>query len=117
LFVVILFYIDTSDLQALKITEIRSDVYSFQCVYLNASNVSGCVYALISGVEEVDNITGWIHRDSSGAIHQLLSPSLGCYDEFLAYINTTDPIVIRTPIIADGECFSKSLLHIGMSEI
>ena len=40
--------------------------YSIQCSYLNGSDVSGCVYVLVSGEEGVENVTGFIERDSNG---------------------------------------------------
>ena len=37
-------------------------MYFIQCSYLSGSDVSGCVYVLVSGEEGVENVTGFIER-------------------------------------------------------
>ena len=99
----IIVFIVTTDVQEVNFTIIVGDTYSIQCGYLNGSNVSGCVYILVSRVEGVENVTGFIERDSDGVTLEVAN--IGCYSEVLAYENTTNEIIpVRTNIITSEVC-------------
>ena len=51
-------------------------MYFIQCSYLSGSDVSGCVYVLVSGEEGVENVTGFIERDSNGVTLEVAN--IGC---------------------------------------
>ena len=79
------------------------DIYSIQCSYLSGSDVNGCVYVLVSSEEGVENVTGFIERDSNGVTLEVAN--IGCYCEVLAYDNNTINQVqpVRTSI-TDETC-------------
>ena len=63
---------------------------------MNGSDVSGCVYILVSGEEGVRNVTGFIERDSNGVTLEVAN--IGCYSEVLAYDDSTGSLPVRTNI-------------------
>ena len=77
---------------------------SIQCSYLSGSDVIGCVYVLVSRVEGVENVTGFIERDSNGVTLEVAN--IGCYSEVLAYENTTinEILPVRTSINTNETC-------------
>ena len=74
--------------------QVDSTNYLIQCSYLSGSDVSGCVYVLVSGEEGVENVTGFIERDSNGVTLEVAN--IGCYREVLAYDN-----IESLPVITD----------------
>ena len=97
-------FLGTSDVQKVNFTSIEGDTYSIQCNYLNGSDVNGCVYVLVSREEGVENVTGFIERDSDGVTLEV--PNIGCYSEVLAYDNDTITgfLLVRTSIITSDTC-------------
>ena len=87
-------YIVTTDVQGVEFT-IVGDIYTIQCSYLSGSDVNGCVYVLVSREEGVENVTGFIERDSNG----LEVANIGCYSEVLAYDNNTRSLAVKASII------------------
>ena len=79
----------TTNVQDIDISK-KEDTYFIQCIYLSGSDVSGCVYILMSGKEGVKNVTGFIERDSNG----LEVANIGCYSEVLAHENITDVLPV-----------------------
>ena len=73
----------TTDVQGVNFTRVDENIYFIQCSYLNGSDVCGCVYVLVSGEEGVENVTGFIERDSNGVTLEVAN--IGCYSEVLAY--------------------------------
>ena len=63
----------------------------------------------MSGEEGVENVTGFIERDSNGVTLEVAN--IGCYSEVLAYDNSTRSIPIRTNIsltdISNEACNGK----------
>ena len=81
--------------------QVNTTHYSIQCSYLSGSDVSGCVYILVSREEGVENVTGFIERDSNGVTLEVAN--IGCYSEVLAYaINEILPV--RTCINTRDTC-------------
>ena len=77
-------HLDTTDVQAVSLNRVGINTYSIRCHYLNNSDVTGCMYVLVSELEELKNITGVIDRNNAeGAIYDLAD--IGCYDDLLAY--------------------------------
>ena len=97
-------FLGTSDVQKVNFTRIEGDTYSIQCSYLNGSDVNGCVYILVSREEGVENVTGFIERDSNGVTLEVAN--IGCYSEVLAYDNDTitEFLLVRTSIITNDTC-------------
>ena len=91
-------------MQSVVFTRVEEDTYSIQCSYLSGSDISGCVYILVSREEGVENVTGFIERDSNGGTLEVAN--IGCYGEVLAYENTTidDILPVRTSIITSDTC-------------
>ena len=80
----------TTDVQGVVFTRVLEEgTYSIQCSYLSGSDVSGCFYVLVSREVEVENVTGFIERDSNGVTLEVAN--IGCYSEVLAY----DDIIIN----------------------
>ena len=52
----------TTDVQNVSICQITDSTFSIMCTYLSGSDARGCVYTLVSGV---DNIAGSIERGQS----------------------------------------------------
>ena len=50
----------------------------------------------MSGEEGVENVTGFIERDSNGVTLEVAN--IGCYIEVLAYDNSTGSLPVRTDI-------------------
>ena len=88
-------------MQEITFTRIHVDIYSIQCSYLSGSDISGCVYILVSREEGVENVTDFIQRDSNVYIEVA---NIGCYSEVLAYDNTTigEILPVRTSIIDEA---------------
>ena len=63
------------------------NIYFIQCSYLSGSDVSGCVYVLVSREEGVENVTGFIERDSNGVTLEVAN--IDCYIKVLTYDVTT----------------------------
>ena len=95
----------TSDVQSVSICQVDSIQYSIQCGYLNGSDVSGCVYILVSGEEGVENVTGFIERDSTGVTLEVAN--IGSYSEVLAYDDSIESLPITTNI-SNGTCPATS---------
>ena len=91
----------TTDVQGVVFTTV-GDTYSIQCSYLSGSDVSGCVYVLVSREEGVENMTGFIERDSSGVILEVAN--IGCYSEVLAYNNAQSLAVKASIIVTSAIC-------------
>ena len=91
-------------MQGVSIFQVDTTHYSIQCSYLSGSDVSGCVYVLVSREEGVENVTGFIERDSNGVTLEVVN--IGCYSEVLAYDNTTinEILPVRTSIITSDTC-------------
>ena len=87
-------------------------MYFIQCSYLSGSDVSGCVYVLVSGEEGVENVTGFIERDSNGVTLEVAN--IGCYSEVLAYEVTTRSRYELTP--EDRASISSELCPISTGE-
>ena len=96
--IVLLLYLHsaTSDVQSVSICQVDNTQYSIQCGYLNGSDVSGCVYVLVSGEEGVENVTGFIERDSNGVTLDVAN--IGSYSEVLAYDNSIESLPVTTNI-------------------
>ena len=79
------------------------DIYFIQCSYLSGSDVNGCVYVLVGREEGVENVTGFIERDSNGVTLEVAN--IGCYGEVIAYDNATinEILPVRTSI-TDEAC-------------
>ena len=89
----------TSDVQSVSICQVNITHYSIQCSYLSSSgsDVSGCVYVLVSGEEGVENVTGLIERDSNGVTLEVAN--IGYFSEVLAYdIYSIEILPVRTNI-------------------
>ena len=70
----------------MTVIEIKEKTYSVQCTYIKGSKARGCVYILVSGVEEIfKNISGIIRIDSSEGNNIIEVFNIGCYREVLAY--------------------------------
>ena len=97
-------FLVTTDIQDIIISK-EEDTYFIKCIYLNGSDVSGCVYILVSREEGVENVTGFIEREDS-----LEVTNIGCYREVLAYDNNTEflPVNKSTNDISDI-CNGKQL--------
>ena len=95
-------FLVTTNVQDIVISN-EENTYSIQCRYLSGSDVSGCVYILVSREEGVENVTGFIERDSNGVT---LEVAIGCYSEVLAYDNITinETLPVRTSIITSDAC-------------
>ena len=102
-FVSVLFLV-TTDVQGVNFTRIDENIYFIQCSYLNGSDVCGCVYVLVSVEEGVENVTGFIKRDSNGVTLEVAN--IGCYSEVLAYDNSTGSIPVKTNILLTETCSS-----------
>ena len=90
-------------MQGVSICQVDTTHYSIQCSYLSGSDVSGCVYVLVSREEGVENVTGFIERDSNGVTLEVAN--IGCYSEVLAYENTINEILlVRTCINTRDTC-------------
>ena len=91
-------------MQGVSIFQVDTTHYSIQCSYLSGSDVSGCVYVLVSREEGVENVTGFIERDSNGVTLEVAN--IGCYSEVLAYDNTTinEILPVRTSINTNDTC-------------
>ena len=100
----------TTDVQGVVFTTV-GDAYSIQCSYLNGSDVSGCVYVLVSREEGVENVTGFIERDSSGVILEVAS--IGCYSEVLAYDNNARSLAVKASIIITSAICPTSITTTG----
>ena len=100
------YFLVTTDVQGVVFTRVlEEDTFSIQCSYLSGSNVSGCVYILVSREEGVENVTGFIERDVNGVTLEVAN--IGCYSEVLAYDNATTTIEIlrvRTSINTNDTC-------------
>ena len=98
LLIVLLLYFHsaTSDVQSVSICQVDNTQYSIQCGYLNGSDVSGCVYVLVSGEEGVENVTGFIERDSNGVTLDVAN--IGSYSEVLAYDDSIESLPVITSI-------------------
>ena len=94
----------TTDVQGVNFTRVDENIYFIQCSYLSGSDVSGCVYVLVSGEEGVENVTGFIERDSNGVTLEVAN--IGCYSEVLAYDNSTGSIPVKTNIPLTETCSS-----------
>ena len=88
-------------MQEIIFTRIHVDIYSIQCSYLSGSDISGCVYILVSREEGVENVTDFIERDFNVYIEVA---NIGCYSEVLAYDNTTigEILPVRTSITEEA---------------
>ena len=97
-------YLVTSDVQGISIFQVNTTHYSIQCSYLSGSDVSGCVYVLVSREEGVENVTGFIERGSNGVTLEVAN--IGSYSEVLAHDNTTisEILPIRTSINTSDMC-------------
>ena len=97
------YFLVTTDVQGVVFTRVlKENTFSIQCRYLSGSNVSGCVYILVSREEGVENVTGFIERDSTQEV-----VTIGCYSEVLAYANTTTTTIdhpVRTSINTSDTC-------------
>ena len=82
----------TTNVQDIVISK-EKDTYSIQCSYLSGSDVSGCVYVIVSREEGVENKTGFIKRDSNAEV-----ANIGCYSEVLAQENITGVLPVMTNI-------------------
>ena len=91
-------------MQGVSICQVDTTHYSIQCSYLNGSDVSGCVYLLLSREEGVENVAGFIGRDSNGVTLEVAN--IGCFSEVLAYDSTTidDILPVRTRINTSSVC-------------
>ena len=89
-------HLATTKVQSVSICQVNNTHYSIQCNYLNGSDVSGCVYVLVSGEEGVENVTGFIERDSNGVTIEVAN--IGCHSEVLAYDDSTGSLPVRTNI-------------------
>ena len=78
-----LLHYSTSDVQGVSICQVNTTHYSIQCSYLSGSDVSGCVYVLVSREEGMESEAGFIERDSNGVILEVAN--IGIYSELLAY--------------------------------
>ena len=58
-------------------TRVDENIYFIQCSYLSGSDVSGCIYVLVRVEEGVENVTGFIERDSNGVTLEVAN--IGCY--------------------------------------
>ena len=99
------YFLVTTDVQGVVFTRVlEEDTFSIQCSYLNGSDVSGCVYVLVSRVEGVESVTGFVERDSNGGTLEVAN--IGCYSEVLAYDNASTTIVhpVRTSINTSETC-------------
>ena len=84
--------------------------YKIQCVYLHDTNVTGCVYLLVSGVQGAENVTGVIERaDSDGVTVEL--ESVGCHDKvFACPLDVVDNLTNLTlPSANISLCISRSI--------
>ena len=91
----------TTDVQGVNFTRVDENIYFIQCSYLSGSDVSGCVYVLVSGEEGVENVTGFIERDSNGVTLEVAN--IGCYSEVLAYDNSSGSLPVTTNISLTNE--------------
>ena len=66
-----------------SLCQVDTTHYSIQCSYLSGSDVSGCVYVLVSREEGVQSEAGFIKRDSYGVTLEVAD--IGIYSEILAY--------------------------------
>ena len=91
-------------MQGVSICQVDTTHYSIQCSYLRGSDVSGCVYVLVSREEGVKNVTGFIERDNNGVTLEVAN--IDCYSEVLAYDSTTidDILPVRTRINTSSVC-------------
>ena len=90
----------TTDVQGVNFTRIDENIYFIQCSYLSGSDVSGCIYVLVSGEEGVENVTGFIERDSNGVTLEMAN--IGCYSEVLAYDDSIGSLPVRTNISSES---------------
>ena len=107
--IILLLYLHsaTSDVQSVSICQVDSTQYSIQCGYLSGSDVSGCVYVLVSlsGEEGVENVTGFIERDSNRVTLEVAN--IGSYSEVLAYDDSIGSLPVTTNI-SNGTCPATS---------
>ena len=96
----------TTDVQGVNFTRVEENIYFIQCSYLSGSDVSGCVYVLLSGEEGVENVTGFIERDTNGVTLEVAN--IGCYSEVLAYYNSTGSLPVSTNISNEITCPTAS---------
>ena len=91
-------------MQGVSICQVDTTHFSIQCSYLNGSDISGCVYVLVSREEGVNNVAGFIERDSNEVTLEVAN--IGCYSEVLAYDSTTidDILPVRTRINTSSVC-------------
>ena len=106
-------YLVTTDVQSVVFTRVEENTYSIQCSYLSGSDISGCVYILVSREEGVENVTGFIEKDSNGVTLEVAN--IGCYSEVLAYDNNTRNPHVKTNIITSEICptttTGKTIFH------
>ena len=104
----------TTDVQEVKLCQVRSDIYSIQCSYINGSDAQGCTYTLVSNTTEIENITGIINRKNLEGKQVKISDK-NSYVELLAYDlesdNTTGTLPIRGNINSGAVCSDTSNNH------
>ena len=107
LLIVLLLYFHsaTSNVQSVSICQVDSTQYSIQCSYLSSSDVSGCVYVLVSREEGVENVTGFIERDSNEVTLEVAN--IGSYSEVLAYDDSIGSLPVTTKV-SNGTCPATS---------
>ena len=109
------YFLVTTDVQGVVFTRVlEEDTFSIQCSYLSGSDVNGCGYVLVSRVEGVENVTGFIERDSNGVAREVAN--IGCYSEVLAYDHTTinKILPVRTRINTSNTCPITTSTSTGM---
>lgn len=77
-----LFFIATV-VQNVSICNLGNTSHSLQCTYLSGSDAIGCIYVLVSYVDGVRNITGYIDRSTSGIV--TIDADLTPYSDVVAY--------------------------------
>ena len=97
-----LIIIVTSDVQGVVFTQVGVDTYTIRCSYLSGSTVSGCAYILVSTQSRLEDVTGFIERDSQGV--SIMIDNLGCYSEVMAHDNTTGSLPVRASILTNETC-------------
>ena len=83
------YIIGTTDVEMVTINKIGENTYSVQCHYIQGSDALGCVYVLVSEVEEFfKNMSGTLLRRSEsegGDTILKVFKVIGCYQEVLVY--------------------------------
>ena len=103
-------------MQEVDFTREYNNTFSIMCYFINGSDVNGCFYILMSRLEVLDDVTGFIAIDSIGETIEVAN--IGCYVDLLAYDwEIGMPISSSTPVRATFNFTNEECLLTGQESI